>query len=527
MNSNNLFFQEIVNLIDKRINSFIEGYRQNLALLSNDREEISYLLNKHLSIKEYKGVVTIYINALYMGDREIYKNVVYDLLSNYLGTQNNLDSLIISAKEIIPLTTSLIRDNLGKKSISFIKVLELINRFINETSRKCIFIIEEFTNLRETYDNFHQDFSQFIMLQKMCMVILASSHIESAQKMLSTELNFLFGNFEKIFLGESNFINSYIYLKEAIKPLNPTPFLLSFFVDILGKNIIYYDIMAENIKRYNDSDEVKCTEIAIENSLYRKESYFYQKFIGIIDKLKEKVKEHIFLLRILFTLSNGYNRKKDILSLEICESKILLTKLQRLVEMGIISNFGDLYKIKDELFSFWLSHIFCFEVYPNIFSYYQKKHLFREKLCDTLKIFKESFYKDKLKRILELLNSFNDDILKLGINKLKLPYVEKTKVISYPEGKINLIIGEGKEIIFAGIKEGLVEDTDIIYYLEKASALKNKNVKRIFITLDRFTTSAKVISEQNKLLTWDNDDINNLLKIYHKPIIIDENIINF
>ena len=85
----------------------------------------------------------------------------------------------------------------------------------------------------------------------------------------------------------------------------------------------------------------------------------------------------------------------------------------------------------------------------------------------------------------------------------------------------------GKEIIFVGIKKDATDDIDIVDYIEKTNAFKNKNIRKIFITLDGFSTSAKVVAKKNKLIAWDVNDINNLLSIYRKPIIINENTGNF
>jgi len=529
MEENNFAKGESIKLIDKRIKSFVDGYRQNLALLGDDEDQIFYILNKYLFTSQKQNeLIYIYVNASYIGDREFFKNVAYSILSEYISSRDSLDKLITIASPLLPYTVDFIKENLKTTNfITFLKILELINKFINETSKKCIFIIEEFTQLKYLFKNFHQDFSKFIIFQKKCMTVITSSEIEEAQKILSTELNFLFGNFEKINLNDTTFLDNYLYLRDSLKEFGPTPFFISFFVNNIGTNIAYYDIITKLIKKHYTSDEIESIIEIIKNSLYDKDCYFFQRFIKKIDFLKDRFKNYVAFVKILLAISNGYIRKKEIGSLNICEAKGLSLKLQKMVELNYLTSLGNVYRIKDELFSFWLSHIFCFDFYPSILEPQKRYYLFKTKLNETIEIYKDSFFKDKIRRILELIGSFKDDSLKIGKNRIRLPHIERTKIIFYPERKVNFLIGEGKKIIFVGIKEDTTDDMDILDYIEKTGFLKRKNIKRIFIALGSFTTSAKLIAKENKLIIWDANEINHLLRIYRKPIIINENINNF
>lgn len=511
-------------IINKRIKSFTDGYRKNLALLGDDKSQIIHYLTKHLSHAKSEELTYIYANASYVGDKDLFKNVSFSVLNEYLRCNEPLDALITIASDVLPLTTDFIKENLRTKGpITFIKVLELINKFINETSRKCILIIEEFTELKRIFKNFHQDFSQFIIFQKKCMIIITSSDINIAQRILSSELNLLFGNFEEIHLNENTFLDNYLHFKGLLEPLKPSPLFMSFFINLLGTNITYYNIIAEYIQNYYGPDENKSIITVVKHALFDEGSYFSQKFITRIEFLKDKFKDYIVFLKLLVAICTGYIRKKEIISLNISKSKNLLLKLQKLTELGYLDNHGDVYKIKDDLFAFWLSHVFCFYSYPNILDQKKKLRLFESKLNETIEEFHDSFFKEKIKRVIELISSFKDDSLKIGKQRIRLPRIEKTKIISSPERKMNFLIGEGRKIIFVGIKEESADDIDILDYIEKISIFKGRNIQRIFITLNNFSASAKLIAKENRLTTWDVNDINHLLNIYSKPVIINEN----
>ena len=117
-------------------------------------------------------------------------------------------------------------------------------------------------------------------------------------------------------------------------------------------------------------------------------------------------------------------------------------KLQKLINLNYIEDFGNIYKITDSLFAFWFSNVFSVYNYPCCFDSKKRMQLWKNKTYQQLADSKESFFKDGIKKILELLSSFKDDTLRWGKNQYKLPLVDRLKMISYPERNLHLVIGE-------------------------------------------------------------------------------------
>ena len=393
--------------LDKRLKAFIHGYRQNIAILGNDNEEISYLLENYFLHNKSQDVVYIHITTIYTGKKDFFRAVVFALLSNYTHTENTLDTLINCASPTLNLTTDFIKVCLRKEDITFLDIIEAINKFINESKKRCVFVIEEFLGLSDLFKDFYPVFSKFIILQRKCMIILTSLHCKHAQKILSGELNLLFGNFEKVYLDETSSLDNYLSLKRLLTPISPSPLFLSFFVNIIGSNQVYYESMANSIKdNYLPNDEERTIQTVIEATLYSKRTYFFQKFIKNIDLLKVAFKDFIPAIKLLLALSEGYLRKKELASLNICDSKELAPKLQKILDLNYIENLGNIYKIKDPLFSFWLSHVFKLNFCPPLLDIKQQRHLYKRMIKEEIDVFKEEFLKDKLKRVLHLFSSF-------------------------------------------------------------------------------------------------------------------------
>ncbi|MDP2922761.1 MAG: hypothetical protein Q8O30_03455 [Candidatus Omnitrophota bacterium] len=515
------FWKTRLNTLDKRIKAFPQGYRQNIAILGDDEKEISYLLENYFKTNKLKEIIYIHTSASHSDRKSFFKSVVFSLLSEYLNKNETFDNLLNCTCTSLSTTVVFIKDIIKRNtSPSFLDILEVVNKFINESGKRCIFIIENLLALKRVFPSFHNDFSKFIVLQRNCMVILTSLDIKESEKTLYSDLNFLFGNFEKILLNETNFLENYKYLKNSLIPLPCSPFFISFFVNIFGSNIVYYNFIKEMMKeKYINNDEDISIISIVRHAIYEQEAYFFQKFIREIDIIESNFKNPYLVIKLLLALSEGYIRKKELASLHIIDQKDLTVKLQRLCDLNYVENLGNIYTIKDPLFSFWLSHVFKLSFCPPLLDWHKRNILFEKKMHETISLFKEDFFKDKVKKILELITSFKNDTLKIGKTSYRLPLVTKSRLISYPEKNLHFLIAEGEEIIFAGIKEVLVEDSDIFDFIEKGKMIRGKGVKKIFISLDTFSSSAKLAAKNNKLIVWDINELNDLMRTYHKPVI--------
>ncbi|MCF7870890.1 MAG: hypothetical protein K9L95_01250 [Candidatus Omnitrophica bacterium] len=500
----------------KRIDSFRQGYRQNIAILADDENEISDLLDNYLSEKKVNQLTHIYLNPAYLDKFNLLKSVSFSLLSEYSSTTTNLDQLITICSGLLPETTGLIKALL-QKNIDFPEILDLINQFIKESAQSCVFIIENFPQVNKLFNNFYQQLANFAISQRKCMLIISSPCPNTANKILGNELNLLFGNFEKVYLNKNNFFSNFLWLESKLHSVSPSPDFISFFINIIGNNKCYYQLFQKSIKKfYNEVEENAIVKI-LENLLFKKETYFFQKFNNRIDKVKYHFKEPLSTVKLLLLLAKGYMRKESLRELSGASSRDINHKLNKLTALNYLNKHGNIYKIKDRLFSFWLAHFFKFySIFP-VFDPEKRKNLWQKEMQEEINVFKEEFVKNRLEKILELFKTFEDDALSIDKDKLILPKLDNVKTISYPESGFHLLIGEGKKIVFAGIKERIADDNDLLEFIKKGSNIKGKNVQKIFISLDRLTDTANLLAKNKKVTLWDRNKVNYLLDIYNKP----------
>ncbi|MFH1875442.1 MAG: hypothetical protein ABH865_00940 [Candidatus Omnitrophota bacterium] len=509
-----------LSVFDKRLRAFNEGYRQNLVLLADDRDEISYLLTSYFNSAPTQNFTCVRVYSRYLDRRGFLRAIACSLLRDYAGIDKNLDELLHASEITLPLTASLLKELFKKENVSFLEIIEVINKFINETGKKCILIIEDFLALAELFPSFFQDFSKFLILQRSCMTVLTSSAPARAEKVIGNELNLLFGNFEKLYISEQDFFASYRCLKNSLAPISPSPLFTAFFVNMVGSHSMHYDLMARAIRvHYRADDEGGSLIKILTETLHEPEAYFFQKFIQRIDLVKVSHKDATVIIRILLALAQGYARLREIASVVDCDAKSLAVRLEKLVNTQYITSYGDIYKISDPLFSFWLSRVFKPRFLSALFDSTKSQAAWRMTVENDFVAFKEEFIKNGVTRVLELVGAFKDDYIRTGKHKYNLPLIHKTKIVSYPEKNTHIFIGEGKEIIFAAIKEGSAQDGDVIEFIERARGFRSRRVKKIFIAMDSFSSSARLIAKNHKLVTWDASDINRLRALYNKPMM--------
>ena len=516
--------QDILNIVTKRIKSFKEGYRQNLSILGRDEDELNYLIENHILNQKVSDLIYIYIDPLYLNPTQISKNILFSSLSQYLNnTSASLDSLLNKIQTFLPSTFNYAKDILKIKVTKFSQVLEVINKFINESQKKCLLLVKNFTFFEEIFKDFYESFSKFLILQNKCMIILFDSYIEKAKKIINSKFNLLFGGFQILLLDIFSFWDSYLYLINHLQPQKFSPHFIAFFIQNLKSNLFYYHIFTQKIKEISQKSFLNEEEIVFkvfEELMYLRNSLFFQKFMHKLNFLKEKYKDHQDLIEILLLISQGYIRKNDLLFFLKMDKNKLQQKIKRLCEIEYIENLGNIYKISDSLFSFWLSKIFRLYSFQGFFDTSCKTNIFKKKIKEEFSLFKEEFYKERLQKVLELFSSFKNDTLIFNEQRLNFPSLERIKVITYPEQDLKLLVGEGKDIVIVGIKEGESKEEDIYNFIERSRLIKNRNLKRIFISLGKTSDSVKLIAKKDKILLWEREELNNILRIYNKAIVL-------
>lgn len=514
-------------ILEKRINCFLQGYRQNLAILGRPFSGKTYLLEKTLKNILVENLIFIYVDAKNSGFSQFIRKILFSLLYEYnkkktAKTLLSLDELILNSEEFLPETTQKIKNFLSinsKERQSFSGIFNIINEFIQESGFKIIMIIEEFSFLREMSTKILPELSKYILTQKNIMFILTSSEEKIAEDILSSELNLLFGNFERIYLENLSSQDSLTYLDYYLQ--NYILKELKLFIIELTDGFIFYieNIVQALLKKINQrslsEDEVLET---ISSILFNPYSLINQLFWQKMSNFSSPKED---IISLIIAISQGYKRKRELASLLKMETKLLIQKLNKLIEEKFIKKIGTFYEITDRLFGLWVSTVFKLEIDKSILFRKEKEKIIYNSIKERYLSFKEEISKQKLDRFIELIQSFKDDTLKINKKSIVLPQIKRFKLVESQNRDLKFIIGEGKKTyLILAFKETEAKESDLLEFIHRCSYFRNKKLKKIFITLEKGEDTTRLIAKERKLFFWEKEEINILLKLYNMPSLL-------
>ena len=519
-------------LLGKRVNSFLQGYKQNLALIGPPFSGKTYLVEYFLkNTQPTSKFLPLYIDLEYLNSVDFIYQVLSSLLLYFTKQKKgipsflNLDSLILENQEIIPQTIEKIKNTLNllhsKEKPAWDWIAQILDKFIEETQQKIVFIMENFTSVKHFSKKILSDLAKYIALQKNIMFIFIAKRKREAEEILSQELNLIFGNFEKIYLKNFSYTQAYTYLESKLgKKIEPS--FKKFLIDITDGFPFYLEIVAQELAK-SPKENIEFEDFVEKLSLLFSNRYscVYQIFTEKVNFLRQNFKDTFLINPLLILIASGYTRKKELFSLLRIDNKNLNSKLSKLLELDILDKNGSFYFIPDKLFSLWISSVFKLKrELPLIFSEDTKKAI-KNKLKEKFEETNQAQKKDSFQRFLELLQLFKDDTIKTGKKLISLPQIKRLRIIPAHNKNMKFIIGEAKRYyLILAFKEDIPEETDILEFSNRCSYFRYKQPKKIFITLKKADITTKVLAKEKRLNFWEKEDVNLLLRLYNKPLII-------
>lgn len=527
---------EITELLTKRLNSLAEGYRQNIAIIGNERIGKTHLIHYFLSKYSNNYVIPIYVEAKQEEGSVFLQRFIGTLLYAFLQNSGiklspDIDFLIRKTKNYAPQTALICEEILNepkKKQRNLTKLFQLSETIFEETGKRCCIILDEFHRLSElNIKDFYPNWRKFLMLNKNTQYILISSKKQLANKILSNDLNLLFGNFHKIELGPLDMPSAQQLIHDIFPQISINEPLRDFIIDFCGQSPFYLNTMCAALRDYHAKE--KNTVPSVNTLMSAIESMFFEE-LGVINKIfsdtlkqiqdnvkKQKVTE------LLTMIGEGANRLPE-LSHKLCQPKKEIKPLvEVLIFQDVISKASDIYLLNDRLFGFWLRCVHKERVNSYSIDSSRLKNAFEKEITGLYDNFNTARKKCVSERILELFNQFADESVQVEKKTLRLNHFKEVKLLSINGRNIKEgILGRGSNILWiAALKEGAIVEDDIFEFADICKKFKyNKTQKKVLITLGVIDVNARLVAKEQKILTWDISCLNSLFEIYGKPRIV-------
>jgi hypothetical protein len=527
----------IVELLKKRVLDLKEGYRQNVALIGNRYLGKTTLFAQFISNIDDENIVVIYLDLDNRNTNYFVTKFIGSLLYNYARFKNlplheDVNLLIQITQPHIPQTIEQIKDiqqiyAKGQLLEAFSKVLSLPEVFSNETGMFCVLILDEFQSLEEfVEESIFQDLGKKIMTQKRCLYLVSSSYPALANKILSEKLSLLFGNFETIHVDSFDLIASQHFIETSLGAIKIGAQLRNFLTDFTGGHPLYLNLICQeliNLSAIHKQDEVYLPILsqAIENTIFNRWGVLSRHFELIINDLCGGKGNHVNSL-ILMSLVNGKNKIEDILSETGVKRNVLIPKITRLIDLGIIFKNGNVHYFQDKLFKYWIKFIYQKRFKDVDLVADKQKKQFKEEFNQIVDLFKASSRKDFSLRIVELLNCFDNDSFDLNGRKYRLPIFRQITPIKLKNDCgtfIDAIKASTDEATwFIALKKDGMNENDFNVFLTESR--KEGRPRCLIICLSNLDEHTKLKALQERCWIWNEREINTLLTLFDQPFIL-------
>jgi len=512
----------------KRIRNFKEGYRQNLAIIGDELIGKSSVIFRFLNKFSDNHLIMIYLEGRTEPLASFAQRFIGVLLYNFLinsgmPLKEDLEFLINKSSRHIPKTTEKIRSILAalekRKKNNIIPDLFHLTESINqETGKSCVVILDEFHSLEGLgVKGIYREWAKLLVLQKNTMYIITSSMKFKTRGLLSKELSLLFGNFEIITIEPFDIKTSEAYLNESLDLKEPAYGLKNFIIHFTGGSPFYLKLIAESI---NKSPQSKLTEI-LEDILFEPSGILNQRFSNYLKRFLDLPQNQDYI-SILYLISSGHNRLSDIANLTRKTKKDLKVLINHLLEVDTITRMGDFLKVNDRVFGFWLKFVYQGKLGSLTFDAKNQKIVFRDKLDEMLQDFIRCSQKPLMERLAELLRLFDNDNLQIEKKRMRLTHFREIKTLEFNSRFLHEgLLGRSSEGTWLlGLKREALTEDDISSFARECKKYRNKLERKIILTFKEVDANTRLRAMEEKIATWDLNNINQLFDLFYKPRVI-------
>jgi len=530
---------EILNNLIYRVNSFCEGYRQNIAIIGELYIGKTSLIKELIFSDKIKkdAIIPIYLEAKIepfdFCVKRFIKSAFFQLLQSdpSLTAPSDTVLLIEDLKRVYPKTAQTcikILQDIEKMRFeeAYSSMLDIPAIIYEESKKRCVLIIDEFHNL----GNFplkhpYVTLAKKIIIQKDTMYILMSSKTTISQRLLNEKLSLLFGNFEKIILPPFDANTSRSFLQNNIRGVVFPQVYLDFITSFTGGKPFYMKLVSDEIERAIFSKKITADDLCglIEYTLvqiiFKKTGLLNQLFSNLLLKFSDG-KMLSKSTAVLIALSSENKKQQNIVNNSKMQARDVSRILSKLVEMDVIARNGSFYRFKDRLFCFWLQAVYLRKILSFSIDETVEETSFKNDIKNRLNVFLQEYEKGLHSRILELFSLFKNDVIQLNGKKHKFIAFDNVQKTSEATSlNTDIIAANGKTRWFCIVKKEHLVESEAAQIVKKAKTLsrKNKISRNILICLEGIDENAYLIAKEAKFWVWGMEDINVLMELYGKP----------
>jgi GTPase SAR1 family protein len=528
--SNSIFFdrKSYLELLDKRVSGLKDNYRQNIAIVGDELVGKTALIFKFIDRFHDPRILPLYLEVRVEPLNSFAKRFIGVLLYNFLAKsgmplKEDLDFLILKSEKYIPQTVEKIKSilsslNKHKKNNIFGELNLLCELLHQETGKFCVIIFDEFQNLESmNLSGLYREWSKLLVTNKNTMYIIVSSMKFKTRAVLAKNLSLLFGNFEVINIDPFDTRTSEEYLERLLGTYNLSRPLRDFIVHFTGGYPMYLEVISKAVLA---NKETPLSEI-LENMLFDSSGLLNQRFSNYIKRFLGHAHANDYI-SILYLVSSGRNKIKDIMHIMRMQAKDLTSRINYLLEVDALSRSADFLKINDRMFNFWMRFVYQEKLHSLTFDAKNQKAKFRDNLEGMIQEFIVNAQKPLVERMNDLLHSFENETMQMDRRKVRLNHFREIKPLEFRSNVMkNGLIGRSNDSLWiVAVKSDSLTEDDVVEFSRECRRYRHKLQRKVIVTLKDIDTNTRLRALEEKIWTWDINSLNQILDLYSKPRVI-------
>jgi len=528
--------KDIMAVINRRILSLTEGYRQNIALIGKEGCGKSTILRKILETNKEANPVVIYVELKDEDIRSFARRFIgailyYSVKAAGNEPVENMDILLEMAegplRETVPfLKTVLPKIKAWEGERIFENLLTALAKLESDLKGKCIIMLDEFHKiskfgLREPF----RRFGESIMVMRNIMFIMTSSACIYSKKVLKNEFSMLFGNFEIIDIGPLSYLEAVGLIRERLgdKALNDKyKKFLFYFTD---GNPFYLSAILEKLSERMDvkgiavDDPYTMLADVLNITIFETKGLLNQYFAKHMESFLLDPSGKDYALSLL-AMTNGRAMREDAHRVSLMPKHKIKEKLRLLINEDLISKIGSMYRFDDKLMRFWLKS-----------SYYRKRTAFssnppfmslsfKDEIQKELESFIAECDKPSAEKIVGLLNYFDNEVVSIKDKARKMLKFDAAELRQVGKDTHLIFASSSKSTWTIFLKEGDISEDDILNFNKLSSRDGIQVNRKIVIHLGEIDINALLMAKEFKMWIWDIKTVNTLMDLYGKVQLV-------
>ncbi|MEW6101801.1 MAG: hypothetical protein AB1481_05845 [Candidatus Omnitrophota bacterium] len=520
--------QNYLEILHKRVNGLKQGYRQNIAITGDELAGKTSIIFKFLETFCDNQLLILYLEVRPESAFSFAKRFIGVLLYNFLSNsgmplEEDVDFLVNKSERFAPKTVERIRYilslcNKRKKESLITELFTLTESLFQETGKHSVIILDEFNNLEHLgFKNPYKEWSKLLVTQKNTLYIIISSMKYRAKAILSKELSLLFGNFELVTVEPFDVRSSEQFLESRFEGVHINTGLKDFIIHFTGGFPLYLKIIADALK---GSTADKLPEI-LESLLFDAHGVLNQRYSNYIKRFLDYPNSNDFI-SILYLVACGRNKIREMAHILRKQRKELLLRVNKLLELDAVSRSGDFLKINDRVFGFWLGLVYQEKLQSLTFDAKYQKLRFRDRIEGMVREFTASTQRPLIERLSELLHLFEDETIQVERKKVRLRHFREIKTLEFKrcDLKYGLIARSSEGTWIMAVKDAHLTEEDILEFSKECRKYRQKLEKKIIIALEDIDTNTRLRAMEEKIWTWDINNLNQIFDLFAKPCVI-------